>query len=377
MRQFPAPVSNLLSSMIALLITSFLIACSQQQIDPISENDQTGVYVAAARQIIDSNATLKSVATFPIGIAVSSWITKKPKGNDLLKAHFDSKTVHAYMRTEYAPNKFNFQELDFWVKWAEANPIRLHGHCLVFHNGAPNWMLQFNGSTSAFEQVIKNHIQTIVGRHKGKIRSWDVFNEVFTSRGKVDQTPFRKMYRSDEEYMNFIGRCFEWAHGADPNALLFYNDYLFENSPAKTNTVIALVNRFKSKNVPIHGIGSQMHININTSESGIRDSFIKLASTGLQIHVSELDVMVNPANELNMAIDGKMLDRQSTQYNVVASLYKRLVPTRLQYGITLWDFSDADSWIVAQKKKNDAPCIFDSNYDKKPAFYGLLEGLMN
>lgn len=346
-------------------------------VQPESAAEVTHTSSSRATAIIDSNSTLKSVATFPIGATPGSWIAKKIKGYELFKNEFSSKTVHAYMSTETAKGKFNFQELDYWVKWAETNPIRLHGHCLVFHTGAPEWMLGFKGSTNEFEQIIKNHIQTIVGRHKGKIKSWDVFNEVFTSQGSFDQTPFRKMYPSDEAYLNFIKLCFQWAHEADPDAKLFYNDYSFENSQTKLDAVIRMVENFKRSGVPIDGIGSQMHISVNTSDAGIRNSFLKLAATGLLVHVSELDVVVNPTNNSNLIINQQLLDAQRTKYRLVAAAYKQFVPNRLQHGITVWDFSDADSWIVAQKKKNDAPCIFDATYSKKPAFYGLMEGLMD
>lgn len=351
-----------------------LTSCNQSAVNPESTAVVTSARVTA---IVDSTVTLKSVAPFPIGATPGSWIVKKPKAYEIFKDQFNSKTVHAYMSTESEKGKFNLQELDFWVKWAETNPIRLHGHCLVFHTGAPEWMTQFKGTTGEFEQAMKNHIQTIVSRHKGKIKSWDVFNEVFTSQGKIDQTPFRKLYPSDESYMNFIKRCFQWAHEADPNALLFYNDYAFESSQAKLNAVMQMVENFKNSGIPIDGIGTQMHISINTSDAGIRNSLLKLSSTGLQIHISELDVVVNPTNESSIVLGRQLMDAQSSKYESVASIYKQVVPSRLQYGITVWDFSDADSWIVVQKKKNDAPCVFDASYTKKPSFYGLMQGLLN
>lgn len=326
--------------------------------------------------IIDSNSTLRSVANFPIGVATGSWLAKKEKGFKLFKDQFNAKTVHAYMNIETSPGKFNYQEIDYWSKWAETNPIRLHGHCLVFHTGAPEWITKFKGNRAEFEQMIKNHIQTIVGHQKGKIRSWDVFNEIYTDKGKIAQTTFRKLYDSDEAYLAFVKLCFQWAHESDPDALLFYNDYSFENSQAKLDAVIKMVEDFRSSGIPINGVGTQMHISVNTSESGIRNSFIKLASTGMLIHVSELDITINPNNDPSMVINKQLLEAQQSKYKSVAITYSQVVPRNLQYGITLWDFSDADSWIVAQKKKNDAPCIFDANYNKKPAFYGLIQGLM-
>ena len=376
--QQASSTSNFFSVLISFVLFSLLTACNPKN-DAVAPEATATTEVTSINQTagarLDTISTLKSAATFPIGATPGPWIAKKAKGYEMFKNQFSSVTVHAYMSTETSKGKFNFDELDYWTKWAETNPIRLHGHCLVFHTGAPEWLVQFKGSTNEFEQIIKNHIQTIVGRHKGQIKSWDVFNEAFTSQGTIDQTAFRKLYPSDEAYLNFMKLCFQWAHEADPSAQLFYNDYSFENSSAKLDAVLKMVDNFKRSGTPIDGIGSQMHISINTSDAGIRNSFLKLAGTGLLIHVSELDIVVNPANDLSLTISQQLLDAQRAKFQSVATIYKQVVPSRLQHGITLWDFSDADSWIVAQKKKNDAPCVFDGNYNKKPGFYGLLEGL--
>jgi len=365
--------------MIALFVTSFLIACSQQQIDPISPATEVNLSTAAARRSLDSNATLKSVATFPVGIATGSrLVAQNRKAADLVAAQFTSKTVYAYMSIEPTQGTFNFGESDYWVKYAQSHSVRLHGHCLVYHTGAPAWITQLKGNTNEFEQAIKNHIQTIVGRYKGKMKSWDVINEItYYNSGAIAQTPFRKMYADDKSYMEFVKRCFLWAHEADPDALLFYNDALYEVSPSKVEAIVNMAADFKRSGTPIHGLGTQMHVDINTPDAGIRNSLLRLASTGLLIHMSELDICINPNKDAITAISAKMNDAQQNKYKVVASLYKQLVPGRLQYGITLWDLSDADSWLVVQKNRVDAPCIFDANYNKKPAFYGLLEGLMN
>ena len=230
MRQFSASASNLFTLMIALLIIGFLTACSHQQIDPITApaEAEAAVPVAAGRLTLDSSATLKSVAKFPMGIATGSrLVAQNRKAADLVADQFNSKTVYTYMSVEPTQGTFNFGESDYWVKYAQSHSVRLHGHCLVYHTGAPTWIIQFKGSTVEFEQAIKNHIQTIVGRYKGKMKSWDVINEItYYNSGSIAQTPFRKMYADDKSYMEFVKRCFQWAREADPDALLFYNDAL-------------------------------------------------------------------------------------------------------------------------------------------------------
>lgn len=362
-------------------ILSFLLnvtGCTQHE-DSIAPEASTQIGTPNTRVIaqIDSNATLKSVASFPVGAAFNSKITmSSAKANQLFAAQFNAKTVHAYMNTEPAPGKFNLTEVDLWVKAAEKQSLRLHGHSLVYHMAAPEWFTQFKGNTGGFENAVKNHIQTIVGRYRGKIKSWDVINEIFdTNSGTIRNTAFRQLYASDAAYIEFVKRCFQWAHESDPNALLFYNDFNLETSTSKVEAVVALVNSFKKSGTPIDGIGTQMHVDISTSNASIRNAYQRLAATGLLVHVSELDIAVNPKNDPAMVFTKQLQDAQADKYQTVAALYKQNVPARLQYGITLWSFSDADSWLVADKKQRDMPNVFDAQYEKKEAYFGLLQGL--
>lgn len=367
--------------LILFIVSAFITACNPQDsmIAPKEENNiDANVTSRLGSAVIDSNSTLKSIATFPIGAAPASWLPKKsPKGFKVLADQFSSKTVHAYMNIETARGKYDFSEPDYWVKWAETHPVRLHGHCLVYQGAAPEWILNFKGTTTEFEQIIKEHVQTVVGRYKGKIKSWDVVNELINDKdGTMFLRTFRKLYPNDEAYLSFVKRCFQWAHEADPDALLFYNDYGFEIAPEKVSGIIRMVDEFRRSGVPIHGIGTQMHISIKTPNAGIRNSLQRLAATGLLIHVSELDVMINPDNSPNLVFTSKLLDAQRDKFQAVAEAYKQLVPRQQQHGITVWDLSDADSWIVVMKKQRDQPSMFDSSYDKKPAFYGLMRGLV-
>lgn len=353
-----------------------LIGCSFG-VESILPEDRLD-YMLRETAKIDSNSALKSVASFPIGAAFSSnIILRSKKAYDLFFDQYNSKTVHAYMKIEPVEGQFNFKEQDYWTKLAQGKSMKLHGHCLVYHEGAPDWLTKFSGSTSEFELAVKNHIQVIVRRYKGKVRGWDVINEIYYNAGGVKSTAFRKMYKDDATYMEFVKHCFVWAHEADPDALLFYSDYGTEISSEKIKVVNKMVNDFKRSGVPIHGFSSHMHISLNTPNAGIVSSLRQLSITGIQIHISELDIKVNPKNDQKLTISAQLLNAQRVKYQIVAMAYKQSVPVNQQYGITLWDFSDADSWIVKQQGKSDAPCIFDIKYDKKPAFYGLMEGLIN
>ncbi len=377
MRPLLTPASNLLSTMIALLITSMLVACNQQQINPIDPAADANLYVAAPRQSFDPKATLKSVATFPIGVSLDPKLLENAKINSLVANEFNSRTVPVFMNIQSAPGTFNFAIMDARMNATDSQALRLHGHCLVYHMAAPDWLLKFNGSSNDFEKAIKNHVQTLVGRYKGKVKSWDVINEIFDNNGGLRQTEFRKMYKTEGDYMTFVKRCFQWAHEADPSALLIYNDYGYESYPAKLQAALRLVADFKQSGVPIHGLGTQMHITINTPEVNIKNSLKTLSNTGLQIHVSELDIAVNTQNDPGFIFSKEVQNQQRAKYQAVATLYRFTVSRQQQYGITMWSLGDADSWLVTQRNQREMPTIFDGQYDKKPAFYGLMEGLMN
>lgn len=364
-----------------LLSLLFNLTSCNPNAELVKPEDVAEVNTASPRAtiIVDSNATLRSVATFPIGVATGAQlIAQNRKAADILASHFNAKTVYTYMSVEPSQGKFSFGEADYWVRYAQTHSVRLHGHCLVYHQGAPTWITQFKGTTAEFEAAIKNHIQTIVGRYKGKIKSWDVINEItYYNSGAIAPTAFRKMYADDKSYLEFVKRCFQWAHESDPDALLFYNDALYETLPSKLEAMVRMAEDFKRSGTPIHGMGTQTHIDIHTPNAGIRNALLRLASTGLLVHISELDVAVNPGKANTFDVSTEIKELQRAKYQVIASLYKQIIPSSQQYGITLWDLSDADSWLTVQKNRVEAPCLFDGTYAKKPAFYGLMQGLMN
>ena len=160
-------------------------------------------------------------------------------------------------------------------------------------------------------------------------------------------------------------------------AKLFINDYNLESNPAKLNALLDLVEELRAEGVPIHGIGTQIHINIHTSYAGIDDAFQKLAETGLLIRVSELDVRANPLDKPNFDATQNpyALAYQAVMYKYVVDSYKKNVPAAQQHGITVWGVTDTDSWIVTVQNKIDAPLLFDGSYGKKPAYSGMVQAL--
>ncbi len=229
--------------------------------------------------------------------------------------------------------------------------------------------------------ALQSWVTTMVTRYKGKVTGWDVANEVVVDGTGNLRTSANSsgsgadlFYWADQLGRSYIADAFRWANAADPAARLFINDYNLESDNKKLDSVIAIVNELKAANVPIHGVGTQMHVSINTNNAAIDNAFQKMAATGLLVHVSEIDVRINPSNQTPFAPTQALLDQQAQKYKYIAESYFRNVPAAQRYGLTVWNLTDADSWINAGGVK-DAPTLFDNNFAKKAAFTGFLQGL--
>lgn len=246
-----------------------------------------------------SNVNVASLAEvykdyFAIGAAINQ--NTIVSGKELLINHFNSLTAENEMKPENLQpkeNQFTFEVADQFVTFAEQHNKKMRGHTLVWHNQTPDWMFTNpDGSEASRElllQRMQHHISTVVNRYKGKIYSWDVVNEVIDDNQDLfyRESKWLKLVGED-----FIEKAFRYTHEADPNALLFYNDYN-ECFPEKRDKIYQLVKSLKDKGVPIHGVGMQGHWNLSKpSLDDIRAAIEKYASLGLQIQVTELDVSV-------------------------------------------------------------------------------------
>jgi endo-1,4-beta-xylanase len=232
--------------------------------------------------------------SFNIGAAVNLRTIESQQ--DLLAKHFNSITAENDMKfIEIQPEQgqFTFEKADKLAAFAKEKGMKMRGHTLVWHNQTPDWVFEdANGEQVDREtllQRMKEHINAVMKRYKGTIFCWDVVNEAVTDEGP-------DLYRSTK-WLEIIGedyidKAFEYAHEADPEALLFYNDYN-ESNPQKREKIYKLVKSLVDKGVPIHGVGLQAHWNlVNPSLEDIRTAIERYASLGLKLHLTELDVSV-------------------------------------------------------------------------------------
>ena len=308
---------------------------------------------------------------FLIGVAVNQRNVTNAEQQALIKQEFSSITCENDMKpepTEPREGQFNWDNADRIANFCRANGIKLRGHCLMWHSQIGRWMTEDNPTKEVFYQRMKNHIQAIVSRYKDVVYCWDVVNEAMTD-DKNAEDPYRQsvMYKlcGDE----FIAKAFQFAREADPNALLFYNDYN-ECDPVKSKRIFNMVKKMKDAGVPIDGIGMQGHYNIyGPTEKEVDDAISLYKTIVKHIHVTELDIRVNEemGGQLRFSREGVNVTDSVKQH--LANQYARVFRVFRKHKdvidcVTFWNLGDRDSWLGAA----NYPLPFDAEYKPKMAY---------
>jgi endo-1,4-beta-xylanase len=265
---------------------------------------------------------------------------------------------------------WNFDPVDALVSFAGEHHMAVRGHTLVWHNQNPAWLTGGNFIPAQLAGILRDHIRTVVGHYAGKIYAWDVVNEAFNQDGTLRKTIWFDTPGIGLEGTAYIEQAFRWAHEADPKALLFYNDFGAEGSNAKSDAIYAMVKDFRSRGVPIDGIGLQMHLTANPpSVESMEANIRRITDLGLQVQYTELDVRV-PV-ESGHASDESL----ATQARIYADVVGLCVKFKLCTAIQTWGFTDAHSWIPGQYPGFGAGLEFDSEYQPKPAYRAMASAL--
>ena len=190
-----------------------------------------------------------------------------------------------------ARNTYNFTNADALIAFAEANNMAVRGHALVWHSQIPGWLTSGNFTRDDVIAIMRDHILTVVGRYRGRILAWDVVNEAVSDNNGQLRTDSFWYQRIGPEY---IAMAFQFAREADPNAILYYNDYSAEGAGAKSDAVYNLVSGLVNQGVPINGVGWQMHqINPFRIQQAHRNNAARIAALGLEISITEMDVRIS------------------------------------------------------------------------------------
>ena len=308
---------------------------------------------------------------FLIGVAVNQRNIRDTAQSAMVVREFNSITAENDMkpqRTEPNEGEYTWEAADRVADFCRKNGIKLRGHCLMWHSQIGKWMYEDNPTKEVFFQRMKSHIQAIVSRYKDVVYCWDVVNEAITDDARAED-PYRQspLYKiaGDE----FIAKAFQYAREADPNALLFYNDYN-ECDPVKSRRIYEMVKKMKDAGVPIDGIGMQGHYNIyGPSETDI-DKAVSLYKTVVNhIHVTELDIRANAemGGQLRFSREGVTISDSIKQY--LADQYARVFRVFRNHKnvidcVTFWNLSDRDSWLGVR----NYALPFDDHYQPKLAY---------
>ena len=288
----------------------------------------------------------------------------------IVPREFNTLTPENVMKFDHihpAPESFDFCDSDALVSYAAANHMQVRGHTLVWHQQLPEWLSRGEFSRDELIAILREHIQTVVGRYRGQVWAWDVVNEAFESDGSLRDSLWLRGIGAE-----YIEMAFRWAHEADPEALLFYNDFAAEGLGAKSDAVYGFLARLRSQGVPVHGAGLQMHLEAGKAPSSneIEQNMNRLAALGLEIHVTEMDVRVaQPASE------EKLLAQAETYRDVVGAC----VAVEACRSITFWGFTDRHSWVASAGAFAGfgSALLLDEAYGFKPAYQGVREALEN
>jgi endo-1,4-beta-xylanase len=298
---------------------------------------------------------------------------------------------------------YDFGPADAFVNFGVSNNMYIVGHTLVWHGQTPSWVFQgtnpppvvagntnaggrrfggggpgrFTGPRASREELLarmRDHIHTVVGRYKGKIKSWDVVNEALADGGT---NVLRNSLWLEIIGPDFIAKAFQYAHEADPDAILRYNDYGLENS-AKRRKLIILIKELQAQKVPVHAIGSQAHVNVSTSFETMDQALAEMKTLGLPIHITELDVNSAAGGQRSTSAEvagnaattqgGLVDDANRRQADAYAAIFRAFIKHRDAVKVvTFWGANDGVSW-----RAQGRPLLFDRDNQPKPAFDAVI-----
>ena len=311
----------------------------------------------------------------------------------LVKAEFNTITpenILKWERVHPTPGTYDFDLPDRYVAFGEKNHMLIIGHTLVWHNQTPRWVfLDDKGNLADRDTLLKRmreHIQTVVGRYKGRIAGWDVVNEALNDDGTLRQSPWMKIIGED-----YIAKAFQFAHEADPKAELYYNDYSLENEP-KRHGAIELIRKLKAEGVPVAAVGLQGHDKMDwPSVEQENAAIVAFAQLGVKVNITELDIDVLPRATgqqgadvtLNVASQAKLNPYANglpdSVQQALANRYAALFGVYLKHRdvitrVTFWGVADRDSWLNdwPVQGRTSYPLLFDRNRKPKPAFDAVI-----
>jgi len=369
-------------SVVALTL-AVLAACS-------SGTPSTTATPSSSRSLKDAYA-----GSFMVGAALNQaqFNEQDQRGVAIVKSQFNTITPENILKWENVHprlGEYAFAEPDRYVGFGERNGMFIVGHTLVWHSQTPRWVFfDANGNRVSRDTLLarlRDHIHTVVGRYKGRIKGWDVVNEAVDEDGSLRKSLWHEIIGPD-----YIEKAFQWANEADPQAELYYNDYSVENAP-KRNGIVNLVRNLQSKGIRVTAVGLQGHNRLEWPTLAQQDSTIAaFAALGVKVAITELDIDVLPRATRAQTADVSVSAAPSAGLNpytaglpdsvqqALAKRYADLFGVYMKHRgtvtrVTFWGVADGDSWLNGWpvRGRTSYPLLFDRAGQPKPAFHAVI-----
>nr|WKN36116.1 endo-1,4-beta-xylanase [Tunicatimonas sp. TK19036] len=330
--------------------------------------------VMIGNSLDSTETTLRSAADFPVGVAVIPNRLNQTEYATVVAREFSSLTAENMMKPQYlwaGERTYDFSRSDSIINFAQAHNMQVHGHTLAWHNMQPRWLRESIDSydSATLENMLRDYIQAVVTHYQGKVVSWDVVNEAIDPDGNG----MRKSVYQQKLGDDYVARCHQYAREADPDVLLFYNDYDVAAKPEKLKAILAMVDDFQQRNIPIDGIGMQMHVGLDLSLENFQYAVDEISRRGLKIHLSEVDIKTNKQGKAK-ELTKEMAQAQQEKMKEIVQVFNSL-PEDNKFAITFWGLRDNDSWLTNHTGSPQWPLLFDRDLQKKPMYQGFLDGL--
>lgn len=309
---------------------------------------------------------------FDIGAAVAATPLRNERGyRRILREQFNAVTAENAMKMgplRPEPGVYDFADADAIVDFGTTYDMTVRGHTLVWHNQTPTWFEPWTYTDDQLRTFLRDHVHTVAGRYSGRVDAWDVVNEAVDDDGTMRETVWYDAM--GEQYLDL---AFEWANEVAPDADLYYNDYGADAVNEKSDAIYDLVERLLERDVPIDGVGLQLHaLGDHPDPESIAKNVRRFQELGLDVQITEMDVAFHR--------DDPPADAAERQ----AEYYREIVETCLDIGVetlVVWGVTDASSWIRNFKDFGERytgdPLLFDDRNSPKPAHAAVLDALSN
>ncbi|MEF1311680.1 endo-1,4-beta-xylanase [Vibrio mytili] len=356
-------MNKILFSTMCMLISVGCVNVTNASSTAVTAKDASG-----SKNTVMPLKALADQINLAVGAAVETRHLENAALKETLIREFSQITPENEMKFMYLQPKrgqFDFSKADQLVEFAEQHDMVVKGHTLVWHMQTPQWLEDTKWSKKELTEILEQHIKTVVGHYKGRVLYWDVVNEAFDDNGGFRHTLWYDVL--GEEYIEL---AFRFAHEADPNAILFYNDYSTEGMNAKSNAVYRHMKKLVEKGVPVHGVGTQLHLNAEDpiSDTAIARNIERLSELGLDTHFTEIDVRIRDGQSPSA------IQAQTARYEMLMKLAAYYPEVDM---FTTWGVSDQYSWIPSWFAGYGRALMFDENYQPKPVYDAVQQVLLD